>query len=73
MSNDDKLELEGTVTAVNKGTKFKVKLNDNGLEIDCGLSGKLRMNSIRVLLGDKVTVALSPYDLTRGIITWRHK
>lgn len=73
MANDDKVELEGIVTAVNKGTKFKVKLKDNDIEVDCTLSGKLRMNKIHVLLGDKVTIALSPYDLTRGIITWRHK
>ena len=51
---------------------FKVKL-ENGHEILCHISGKLRMNFIRILPGDKVTVELSPYDLTRGRITWRAK
>lgn len=73
MSNADKIEVEGTVVEVNKGTKFKVKLDGNDAVVECTLSGKLRMNYIKVLLNDRVTVNISPYDLTRGIITWRNK
>lgn len=73
MSREDKLELEGTVVKNHPGSKFEVKLDQNDMIIQCTLSGKLRMNSIRILLGDRVTVELSPYDLTKGIITWRKK
>ena len=73
MSNLDKIELDGTVTKVLKGTKFAVVLDDNGMEVNCTMSGKLRINKIRILQGDKVTVAISPYDLKNGIITWRYK
>ena len=55
-----------------KNAMFKVRL-ENGHEVLCHLSGKLRMNFIRILEGDKVNVELSPYDLTRGRITWRKK
>ena len=72
MSKDDKLELEGIVTKKLKGSFFEVEL-ENQMKITCTLSGKLNMNKIRILPNDKVTVAISPYDLTRGIITWRHK
>ena len=65
-------ELEGTVTEALPNAMFKVKL-ENGHEILCHISGKLRMNFIRILEGDKVNVELSPYDLTRGRITWRSK
>jgi len=73
MANDDKLEMEGKVIKVLKGTNFEVQLNDNGMIVLCTMSGKLRMNKIKVIQGDSVTVAISPYDLTRGIITWRNK
>lgn len=73
MANNDKIELDGVVTDALKGMKFKVKLDDNGMEVLCSVSGKMRMNNIRILEGDKVTVQISPYDLTKGIITWRHK
>ncbi len=64
--------MEGTVTEALPNAIFKVKL-ENGHEILAHISGKLRMNYIRILPGDKVTVELSPYDLTRGRITWRNK
>ena len=72
MSKKDVIEVEGTVTEALPNAIFKVKL-ENGHEILGHISGKLRMNYIRVLPGDKVVVELSPYDLTRGRITWRNK
>lgn len=76
MARSDKLELEGTVTKVLPGTKFQVEV-EMGKEkmhtIDCTISGKLRQNYIKVLLGDKVTVEVSPYDLSKGIIVYRNK
>jgi translation initiation factor IF-1 len=68
----DKIELEGTVVDCLPGTQFKVEL-DNGHEVLAYLSGKMRRYYIRVLLGDRVLVELSPYDLTRGRITYRFK
>ena len=72
MSNKEVIELEGTVVDALSNTVFKVELQ-NGHVITVHISGKLRMNYIRILPGDKVTVELSPYDLTRGRITWRKK
>lgn len=72
MSKDDIIEVEGTVIDALPNAIFKVKL-ENGHEILAHISGKLRMNYIRILAGDTVTVELSPYDLTRGRITWRNK
>jgi len=72
MAKKDVIELEGTVVESLPNAMFKVKL-ENGHEILCHISGKLRMNFIRILEGDKVNVELSPYDLTRGRITWRKK
>ncbi len=69
---DDKLIMEGTVIETLPNTTFKVRL-DNGHEILAYLSGKMRKHYIRVLLGDRVRVELSPYDLTRGRIVYRHK
>jgi translation initiation factor IF-1 len=69
---DEKIQLEGTVIEALPGTQFKVEL-ENGHEIIAYLSGKMRKYYIRVLLGDNVTVELSPYDLSRGRITFRHK
>lgn len=73
MASNDKLELQGVVTKILKGSSFEVTLDDNGHVVVCKLGGKLRMNNIRVLLNDKVTVQISPYDLTKGIIVWRSK
>lgn len=72
MAKKDIIEVEGTVLDALPNAIFKVKL-ENGHEILAHISGKLRMNYIRILPGDKVTVELSPYDLTKGRITWRNK
>ena len=72
MSKKDVIEVEGTVIDAMPNTIFKVKLA-NGHEITAHISGKLRMNYIRILPGDKVTVEMSPYDLTKGRITYRFK
>lgn len=72
MAKQDVIELEGLVTDTLPNAQFKVKLV-NGHEILAHVSGKIRMHYIRILPGDKVTVEISPYDLTRGRITYRHK
>ena len=72
MAKEDVIEVEGVVTDALPNTNFKVKL-ENGHEILAHISGKLRMHYIRILPGDRVTVELSPYDLTRGRITWSKK
>ena len=72
MSKQDVIEVEGIVSEAHPNAMFEVKLQ-NGHKILATISGKLRMNFIRILPGDKVTVELSPYDLTRGRITWRGK
>lgn len=72
MAKDDMIELEGTVVESLPNTTFRVDIG-NGHIILAHISGKLRMNFIRILPGDKVTVQMSPYDLTRGRITWRTK
>ncbi len=72
MAKEDVIEVEGVVVDALPNTNFKVKL-ENGHIILAHISGKLRMNYIRILPGDKVTVELSPYDLTRGRVTWRKK
>ena len=72
MSKQDVIEVEGTVTEALPNATFKVELQ-NGHEILAHISGKLRMNFIRILPGDKVKLELSPYDLTKGRITWRTK
>ena len=72
MSKDDVIEFEGVVEEAMRNATFKVRLT-NGLVITAYISGKLRMNYIKILPGDKVKVELSPYDLSRGRITWRDK
>ena len=72
MAKDDVLELEGVVIEALPNAMFQVEL-ENGHRILAHISGKLRMNFIRILPGDKVTVEMSPYDLTKGRITWRAK
>lgn len=69
---DDVIEVQATVVETLPNAMFKVQLN-NGVVILAHVSGKIRMNYIRILPGDKVTVEISPYDLTRGRITFRHK
>lgn len=72
MSKEDVIELEGMVTEALPNATFRVELA-NGHKILANISGKLRMNYIRIVPGDKVTVEMSPYDLTKGRITWRSK
>ncbi len=72
MSKSDVIEIEGIVTEKLPNTMFKVKI-ENGHEVLAHISGKLRQNFIRILPGDKVTLELSPYDLTKGRIIWRDK
>ena len=72
MSKADVFELEGVVTEAYPNAMFEVTLQ-NGRKILATISGKLRMNYIRILPGDKVTVGMSMYDLSRGRITWRAK
>ena len=72
MSKEDMIELEGTVVEAMTNAMFKVEIQ-GGHQILAHISGKLRMNFIRILPGDKVTVEMSPYDLSKGRITWRSK
>ena len=72
MAKDDVIEVEGTVLETLPNAMFKVEL-ENGHVVLAHVSGKIRLNFIRILPGDKVTVELSPYDLNRGRITYRFK
>lgn len=72
MAKNDVIEVEATVVEALPNTMFKVKL-ENGVVILAHVSGKIRMHYIRILPGDRVTVEISPYDLTRGRITFRYK
>ena len=72
MAKDDVIEMEGKVIEALPNAMFQVEL-PNGHRIMAHISGKMRMNFIRIYPGDKVTIELSPYDLTRGRITWRSK
>ncbi len=72
MTKEDTIEVEGIVVDTLPNAVFKVRL-ENGHEITAHISGKLRQNYIKILTGDRVTIELSPYDLSRGRITWRAK
>ncbi len=72
MARDDMIEMEGTVIEPLPNAMFRVEL-DNGHKVLCHISGKMRMHFIRILPGDRVTVELSPYDLSRGRITYRKR
>lgn len=72
VKKEDAIELEGTVKEPLPNAMFKVEL-ENGHSVLCNICGKIRMNYIRILPGDRVVVELSPYDLTRGRITYRYK
>jgi len=72
LSKEDVIEVEGKIIEALPNAMFQVEL-ENGHKVLAHISGKLRMNFIRILPGDKVTIELSPYDLTRGRITWRAK
>jgi len=71
-NSKDKITVEGTITEALPNTQFKVEL-DNGHEVLAYISGKMRKYYIRILLGDRVRIELSPYDLTRGRIVYRYK
>jgi translation initiation factor IF-1 len=70
MSKESNIEIEGEVVDKLPAGRFKVKL-ENGHEIDCTVSGKIRVNNIRIVAGDKVKIAVSPYDMNNGYITRR--
>ena len=72
MAKEDMIEVEGTVIEALPNAMFQVELA-NGHKVLAHISGKLRMNFIRILPGDKVTIEMSPYDLTKGRIIWRDK
>ncbi len=72
MSKQGPIKVDGVISETLPNAMFKVKL-DNGHEILAHISGKMRMNFIKILVGDKVTVELSPYDLSKGRITYRYK
>ena len=72
MAKSDMIELEGTVVEILANTTFRVKL-ENGHEILAHISGKMRQFNIRILAGDEVTVEMTPYDLSKGRITYRKK
>ncbi len=68
---DEAIEVTGIISKTERG-RFRVQL-ENGMEVTCTISGRLRTNKIKLLEGDKVNVELSPYDLTKGRIVWRYK
>jgi translation initiation factor IF-1 len=72
MARSDLIRVDGVITDTLPNTQFRVKLENNH-EIHCHVSGKMRMNFIRIFLGDRVTVEMSPYDLTKGRIVYRYK
>jgi len=72
MAKDDLIELQGTVVEVLAGGNYRIKVSDNH-EVLARLNGKMRQFRIRVIAGDRVTVGVSPYDLKRGLITYRAK
>lgn len=72
MAKEEAIEIQGTVIEPLPNAMFRVEL-ENGLKVLAHISGKMRMHFIKILPGDRVTVQLSPYDLTRGRITYRHK
>jgi len=71
--SEDKIQVEGMVIEALPGTQFRVRLDEGDHEVLAYLSGKMRKYYIRILLGDRVRVEMSPYDLTRGRIVYRHK
>jgi len=73
LAKQDVIEVEAIITEALPNTMFRAKLIDNDMVVLAHVSGKIRMNYIRILPGDKVTIELSPYDLTCGRITFRHK
>lgn len=72
MPKDDNIEAEGIVVETLRNAMFKVKLS-NGHIVNCTISGKIRMHYIKILVGDTVKIEMSPYDITKGRITYRNK
>ena len=72
MPKEDQIEIEGTITETLPNTMFRVKL-DNGHLVTAHISGKMRKNYIRILTGDRVTLEMTPYDLSKGRITYRYR
>ncbi len=72
MAKEEPIELEGTISAVLPGTMFRVKL-PNGREVLAHISGKMRKHFIRISVGDRVNIEMSPYDLTKARINYRHR
>lgn len=70
--NGDVISVEGVVTKVFPGANFEVEL-EGGHKVRAHVSGKMRMNFVRIMLGDRVTIELNPYDLTKGRVVFRHK
>ena len=70
---EEALEVEGTVTQALANTRFRVKLNESEHEVLAHVAGRMRKHFIRIAVGDKVTVEISPYDLEKGRITFRHR
>lgn len=73
MSNADKIEVEGVVTEAIPGGKFVVKIDGTDAKVVCTTSGRLKKNFIKIIIGDRVTINMSTYDLSKGIIVWRDK
>ena len=73
MAKDDLAQFEGKVVDMRGRGLYKVKLDDNDLEISAKLCGRMRQFSIRVVVGDRVTIGISPYDPSKGLIIYRHK
>ena len=73
MARDDLIQVEGIVTDISKGDLYTITLTDNDVQIFARLCGKMRRHHIRVVPGDRVTVGVSPYDVTHGLITFRHR
>lgn len=73
MSKQDAIKLSGVVVEAMRGATFRVRIDGTDKEILCTIAGRMRTNFIRVLPGDKVDVEISPYDLTKGRITYRHR
>ncbi|MBO4553380.1 translation initiation factor IF-1 [bacterium] len=73
MAKDDVIEVEGVVTKVLPSTLYRVKLDDNGMEVLAHISGRMRHFFIKIVAGDRVKLEMSPYDMTKGRITYRYR
>jgi translation initiation factor IF-1 len=72
MNKNNKIQFDGKVIKTNPSTNFDVQLEANDFIVNCNISGKLRINQVKVLTGDRVVVEISPYDVTKGRIVWRY-